>query len=482
MLGEGTVHSGKRLIWLRGGAGAGKSAIMQSIIERCSPHNVILGTFFFSRSDPSRDFAEVLIPTLAYQVVCAFPASISVLEPVVKRIPHIFKAALHIMVRELLVPLLRHLVEMGQIQEAEPSRRVFVIDGLDECSNPLKQAAIINSVATILCQFHIPVLFVIASRPELPISTAFLAEKQLYDLMEPVTLDDDHDARADIRQFVKDSFSDIVDFHPLRHHIALPWPHPQSVERLVSKSSGHFVYAAIAMKFIASDREHPTRALRVIEGLEPSRIGSPFSELDALYLHIINSAAHRSHVVRILRHCFLTNFANTIPSVCLILNASPEDIDLFLSDIQALVSISFSSNEGHIVIKPKHASLGDFLQDRARSDDLYMTQGKYHASLLSRYFEIFDDVLRSPTSSMSNYSSDPYRSENILVSAMCEAIKHSQRTDVRDALVSRYSPQDVWTFCLLCDGGSWKICGYSASLYMKTIRDSVRAISISSTS
>ncbi|KAF5320818.1 hypothetical protein D9619_002239 [Psilocybe cf. subviscida] len=59
------------LIWLHGGAGAGKSAIMQSIVERCESDRLILGTFFFNRSDESRNNAEAFIPTLAYQVLRA---------------------------------------------------------------------------------------------------------------------------------------------------------------------------------------------------------------------------------------------------------------------------------------------------------------------------------------------------------------------------------------------------------------------------
>lgn len=94
MLGEGEYFEGKRLIWLHGGAGAGKSAILQSIAERCVQHAVILGNFFFSRADPSRNYAEVLIPTLAYRLARNFPQAMTVLEPIVQGDPFIYKASL----------------------------------------------------------------------------------------------------------------------------------------------------------------------------------------------------------------------------------------------------------------------------------------------------------------------------------------------------------------------------------------------------
>jgi hypothetical protein len=152
MSGQGEDYMGKRLIWLTGGAGAGKSAIMQSIVERCAQHAVILGTFFFFRADPSRNYAEVLIPTLAYQLARAFPAAMAILEPVINRDPLIFKASLHTQGYELLVRPLLYLIDTGVIDNGTTSRRVFVIDGLDECSDPQKQALIINVVASILCE------------------------------------------------------------------------------------------------------------------------------------------------------------------------------------------------------------------------------------------------------------------------------------------------------------------------------------------
>ncbi|KAF5316018.1 hypothetical protein D9619_006130 [Psilocybe cf. subviscida] len=144
MLGAKNDYYRKNLIWLNGGAGVGKSAIMQSVIEQCAQHAVVLGSFFFFRSDPSRNYAEVLIPTLAYQLARAFPAALVVLELIISRDPLIFKASLRTQAYELLVRPILYLFENGIIKIDDPRRRVFVIDGLDECSDLQKQALIIK--------------------------------------------------------------------------------------------------------------------------------------------------------------------------------------------------------------------------------------------------------------------------------------------------------------------------------------------------
>ncbi|KAF5320821.1 hypothetical protein D9619_002236 [Psilocybe cf. subviscida] len=370
MLGKGGNYEGKHLIWVNGGAGAGKSAIMQSVIERCAQHAVILGSFFFFRTDLSRNYAEVLIPTLAYQLARMFPDAMSVLEPIINHDPLIFKASLRTQAYELLVRPILYLIQMGIMENTSLCGRVFVIDGLDECSDPQKQTSIINAIASILCEYNLPISFLIASRPELAISSAFQSDKSLRGTFATITLDDDDDdAESDIRQFIEDSFLDILDSHPWKKHIKLPWPTPRVIDRLVRKSSGHFIYAATAMKFIASSDEHPVRALEVVEGLQPSRTGSPFAQLDALYLHILTSARYNSQVLGILRHCYWSNLPRSVVAVCYIQEISAEDVELFLSDVQSLVSLTLDDMAG-MYISPKHTSLGDFLVDEKRSQAL----------------------------------------------------------------------------------------------------------------
>ncbi|KAF5327188.1 hypothetical protein D9619_004972 [Psilocybe cf. subviscida] len=468
MLGHGEEHADARLIWLTGGAGAGKSAIMQSIVERCAQDAVILGTFFFSRADASRDYAEVLIPTLAYQLARAFPAY------------------------ELLVRPLLYLIESGVIDSTKRLRGVFVIDGLDECDDPQKQALIIHAVAAILSDNVGPISFLIASRPEVAISRAFQRENTLRSMLATITLDDNDEASSDIRQYIEDSFLDILDSHPQRTHIPSNWPGPDSVDELVRKSSGHFIYAATAMKFISSADEHPERALRVVEGLMPPRMGNPFAELDALYLHILTSAKYSRQVLGILRHCIFAALNNSVTAVCFMYpDISPEDIALFLSDVHALISLC-PNHAAEMCIVLKHASLSDFLRDAHRSHAIFMSRQEYGAPFLPRYFRLLDNGAHSTTSSLFSGRGG----ENDVISDLNNAIAHSQDLNLLRSLVSAHSPRDVWNFCVedLVHYGreswahhtkeDWVNCGLissnstrefvvlAVSGYIRTIRDS----------
>lgn len=466
LLGTSEEFAGIHVIWLYGGAGAGKSAIMQSIIERCIKHSVILGTFFFFRSDPSRNYAEVLIPTLAYQLARAFPAAMAVFQAVIDRDPFIFKANLRTQAYGLLVRPILHLLDTGVLENTTAYRRVFVIDGLDECNDPGKQAFFIDVVATILYEYQVPVHFLIASRPEIAISRAFQAEYRLNGMFAAISLDDNDESRSDIRQFIEDSFQDIVDSHPMRNHIVLPWPHPMSVNDLVRKSSGHFIYAATAMKFIASSDEHPARALQVIEGLEVSRTRSPFAELDTLYLHILTSAKYAKYALDILRQCFLVYSGGiyeyptlddkprsySVPHISLLQDIPEADIDLFLSDVKALVSVSFEDGSDVPVIRPKHLSLQEFFKDQARSQNLYIAPGPYHASLLPQFFQLLGLSDTGLNFSYSISYRTPFQTriathgENTLISAFCEGIKHCLDIDLLGTLLQQRSLKDIWLF------------------------------------
>ena len=61
------------LMWLYGPAGAGKSAIAQTIAEMCHRLGILVATFFWSRSAADRNDETRLVASLAYQLVVTIP-------------------------------------------------------------------------------------------------------------------------------------------------------------------------------------------------------------------------------------------------------------------------------------------------------------------------------------------------------------------------------------------------------------------------
>ncbi|KAF9060938.1 hypothetical protein BDP27DRAFT_1235941 [Rhodocollybia butyracea] len=61
------------IIWLYGPAGAGKSAIAQTFAEACTRNGTLAGTFFFWRTDASRNNPQMFFTTIAYQMAMSIP-------------------------------------------------------------------------------------------------------------------------------------------------------------------------------------------------------------------------------------------------------------------------------------------------------------------------------------------------------------------------------------------------------------------------
>ncbi|KAF9475803.1 hypothetical protein BDN70DRAFT_923758 [Pholiota conissans] len=96
------------ILWLSGAAGAGKSAIMQSIVKQILLHYhsiVSVAGFFFYRGDSTRNIIDSVIPTLAYQLIQqVLQTSDDVLTTIANN-PFIFKQSLEAQLRELIITL-----------------------------------------------------------------------------------------------------------------------------------------------------------------------------------------------------------------------------------------------------------------------------------------------------------------------------------------------------------------------------------------
>ncbi|KAF8959694.1 hypothetical protein BDZ97DRAFT_1639061, partial [Flammula alnicola] len=65
----------RRAMWMRGAAGAGKSAIARTIAQMCEKQGRLSASFFFSRtaSDTRRSNEKYLVATLAHQIMEHIP-------------------------------------------------------------------------------------------------------------------------------------------------------------------------------------------------------------------------------------------------------------------------------------------------------------------------------------------------------------------------------------------------------------------------
>ena len=82
------------IMWLYGAAGAGKSAIAQTIAELCEEHKLLLASFFFFRADSLRSNSKQLVATIAYQVAVVIPGVRGLMEAAIDNDPHLLSRSL----------------------------------------------------------------------------------------------------------------------------------------------------------------------------------------------------------------------------------------------------------------------------------------------------------------------------------------------------------------------------------------------------
>ena len=127
-----TGEDGASIFWLFGGAGVGKSALAQSLSEKFQEEE-LAASFFFFRSDSTRNNGDELIPTLVSQLVTYLKGLVPLVEDQINEKWDIFTKGYDIQIQKLLVDPLRSLKESDTLVLPP---RLIVIDGLDECTNP----------------------------------------------------------------------------------------------------------------------------------------------------------------------------------------------------------------------------------------------------------------------------------------------------------------------------------------------------------
>jgi hypothetical protein len=369
------------IMWVYGPAGAGKSAIAQTITEICEEEMILLASFFFSRHDSSRNTVKPLIATIVYQIILNLPDVRDAILEAIIRDPLIFSKSLAVQVKSLIVAPLQPLVDAGFFNEPT-SRRLVIIDGLDECSDPKVQRNIVEVIANAQRQHWLPLIFLFASRPEQDISLAF-STGILPNASTRIALDESYLPNEDIQLFLTDKFQEIRSTHRLRAYIPPQWPPPDVLNQLITKSSGQFIYASTVIHYVASTQHKPTNRLDIMLGICPPQKDLPFAELDALYMHILATIENIEPVLEILSLVFFSRYPLSLDMLENFLSLQTGDAELYLGDLSSLVSIRPDQK-----VKILHASLTDFFMDPTRSKELWINPPARHAAFARRCLQL----------------------------------------------------------------------------------------------
>ncbi|KDR77950.1 hypothetical protein GALMADRAFT_94449 [Galerina marginata CBS 339.88] len=237
------------ILWLFGPAQFGKSAIAGSFAAAQFKEGRLAASFFFPpdscsiNGDEREGLEKYLVPTIAFQMAFNIPELQPHIAQAVENNPIIFHQSAETQVERLIiVPVL----SLG----ASPAfrfPRTVVIDGLDECGDQDAQKRILAIIEDTALRLAGRIKFLIFSRPEHHITTAFNLPP-LKSITHSLDIMDDIDVFNDIRVFLKDGLEQLRAARALHGIKVEPnWPEEQFIELVVFLSRGNFGCARIAL-------------------------------------------------------------------------------------------------------------------------------------------------------------------------------------------------------------------------------------------
>jgi len=368
--GEG--KDSRRICWLSGPAGFGKSAIMQTVAERLKGKGNLAASFFFLRGAGVRSEFTRFITTIAYHISLSIPTSQPFIQCALQKDPTIPSQSMQDQLQELVTE------PLGQIPlEIKPL--VVVVDALDECDDHESIRQFISLLAG-TCGDR-PLQFLLASRAEDHIRQAFAS-----DVVQSATYIlelEEFNARSDITVFLRSKFNEIRRQRPrLFQDTQGEWPSSQQLTALAMKSEGLFIFAATVVYFVTDGKGSPQEKLKQVLD---SHLG-----LDPLYAQVLSNANRDDVFNKVLSTIIYLRRQLSITALACFLDLTSEVVVDRLTEIQSIIRIP-ADNRGSVQLT--HASFRDFLLDKERSKN-YCLPSSDETFIVVRSMAIMAKVLK----------------------------------------------------------------------------------------
>ncbi|KAJ3541103.1 hypothetical protein NMY22_g4019 [Coprinellus aureogranulatus] len=378
-----------RILCMTGAAGAGKSALQQTVAEECQKLNIFAASFFFSSSDASRNVVSRVIPTIAYQLGLLHPNIRSYIGRSVDNDPLIFNKSLSTQAAVLITAPTQGL---GKDQLKAIPFLIF-IDGLDECSDEDHQRDLLIAFRKAIAEDGDHFRLFIASRPEWAIRNALEDGGDLHAHAFHLRLSDDYDASNDIRLTLRTRLREIgaKSSDPRARESA--WPSPEDIESLVSSASGQYIFAKTVIRYISERRSSPVERLKAILSwtADGRNTIKPFAALDLLYRNVLSTAIASYEATDpmlpgqflLLLRCYIRFAAHPgaldegslfmtprgLRMMERVFGIQEGTYEAVLSDVRSLVTTRPLGDNLYTYVY--HKSLHDFLDDKCRSEGFY---------------------------------------------------------------------------------------------------------------
>jgi hypothetical protein len=384
---------GKRIFWLNGMAGTGKSTIARTIAHYYSEQKRLGASFFFSRGGGDVSHASKFFTTIARQLAKVSSSLKGFICDAIAEHNDIASQSLRNQWHRLIY---QPLSKAGSKFRGSPL--LFVVDALDECANENEIKTIVRLFAEARSSETVDLHIFMTSRPDIPSQACF---RQIPDEHQDFILHDisrsvvDHD----ISMFLEDSFKLI------RQERALPaeWPGEHAIQQLIQKSSGLFIWAATACRFVREGGRFAAKRLSMILQGDTSAT-APEKQLNQIYLTVLTSLVRNEYsdqekedtyyILREVLGSIATLFA-PLPSHALarLLRVPEEDLNQTLGDLHAILVIP---RDQSCPIRLHHPSFRDFLlgKERCGSSPFWVNEKQAHRTLVDNCIQLMSISLK----------------------------------------------------------------------------------------
>jgi hypothetical protein len=364
----------KKMRWVVGAAGVGKSALMQNVAESPGLPVSYHASIFFSIN--GRHDGTKAVITISYQFAAISLPYRQVIEQEIARDPSLLESSIAVQFNKLIVePFVHH----PRLNSAD--RLLVIIDGLDECNNPRTQIELLRLISNFCISYpSSPLVWLIASRPETHITSFFSRREVIPAYEKEEILVDSDEGRADVERFLRDELmkikkgSDLLD--PL-------WPEERDLWKLANAAGGLFAYAQTVTRYIGdssigSPASQLSDVLNVIDShplTEVSREEHPLALLDALYARILSRVPSKVMInTRKLLLVLASNWDRTLYRgtssfilLCNWLGMTVNEAYAALNHLRSVFHVPRRDKAHKEEPRPFHKSIIDYLSDFTRS-------------------------------------------------------------------------------------------------------------------
>jgi hypothetical protein len=373
----------KRIFWLNGMAGTGKTTIAYSFCEVLKKLGMLGASFFCSRNAADCSAAENILASVAYQLSLRSTLIMNAVITVLDEHDGQLGQNIEVTFDRILVQPLKRVCD-----HFAKAPLIVVIDALDECSNAKLAEELVGNLSANASS--LPIKFFVTSRPE-PYFHGVVYGKHgislrsfhLHDVEKSLV-------REDIRLFVQEELGH------LGHDAPVKWG--SLLKELVNIAGCLFIYAATASKYILDgppDADSRTERLEEIVSHKSDSEGT--SAIDGIYGLILDTSfkrygtkKERKDLSRILQAIVCLQDPLSIRDLSAFIGTREERIKGLLSELHSVLSIP---QDGPI--QTLHASFPDYL-----SKTLYLEKhldsscSCIHADLTKSSFHIMHEQLR----------------------------------------------------------------------------------------